>query len=443
MSGHRVIFSNYGLASRAGTECFLFDITRALQRRGTECGIFSPRLGPLAEEFRAEGITVWDTPDKIDWEPDFLHCHHIAEAMRLLRRFPNTPAIFMVHEPWLWQGLAPLTPQIQRYVAVDQLCRERLALDTSLAEASIPIVPNGVDLKRFLPRPPLPDKPQRALIFTSGTEHNKHLELAKTACHMLGIPLDEAGPAAGKPVEHPEKILPQYDLVFAKARCALEALSVGCAVVLLGSEGLGEIVTANRFDYLRSMNFGMGVLQSPLDIDLLVREIQLYDHKDATLVSQRIRTECSLDFTVSALEKVYQEVVTMPDSWIGEHSTVSLKAAAHVSEKVTSEAVALSQITEELNRSNHDLSQITEELNSANHELSQNIQNALETIEEQQIELEKQKSWAAHYRSKVKELRERIKKKHSPTSPISEPKSRSPLFISLKRSWQQLWRSPK
>lgn len=425
MSECRVIFSNFGLASRAGTECFLFDITRALQRRGMQCGIFSPRLGPLTGEFRAAGITVWDTPDAIDWEPDVLHCHHIAETVRLLHRFPKTPAIFMVHEPRLWQGLAPMTPQIQRYVAVDQLCRERLVLDTGLAAASIPVILNGVDLNRFLPRPPLPDKPQRALIFTSGAAHKGHLELARKACHTLGIPLDEAGPATEKRVEHPEEILPHYDLVFAKARCALEAMSVGCPVVLIGGEGLGEMVTSSRFDHLRAMNFGMGVLQSPLDLDILIRQIQRYDPHDAAMVSRRVRTECGLDFTVSALETLYLEVAAMPNSWIGKPSTVSLKATAHLSENLTSDVGALFEITEHLNR--------------ANHELSRNMQQLLQAGQEQNIELVRQKTRAEHYRSKVQELQTRIKKKTTPGT-VATPSQASHSF-SFPSIIKKLWPS--
>ena len=35
-----------------------------------------------------------------------------------------------------------------------------------------------------------------------------------------------------------------YDLVFAKARCALEAMAVGAAVVLCDTHGLGPMVTS-------------------------------------------------------------------------------------------------------------------------------------------------------------------------------------------------------
>lgn len=47
-----------------------------------------------------------------------------------------------------------------------------------------------------------------------------------------------------------------YDLVFAKARCALEAMAVGCAVVLCDVGGLGPLVTRAQVQHLRRWNFG-------------------------------------------------------------------------------------------------------------------------------------------------------------------------------------------
>ena len=49
------------------------------------------------------------------------------------------------------------------------------------------------------------------------------------------------------PTSRPEELLPKYDLVFAKARCALEAMATGCAVVLCDFAGLGSMVNPERF----------------------------------------------------------------------------------------------------------------------------------------------------------------------------------------------------
>src|SRR5262245_31349615 len=92
--------------------------------------------------------------------------------------------------------------------------------------------------------------------------------------------LDEATSSA-----QPEEILGRYDLVFAKARCALEAMAVGAAVVLCSSSGLGPMVTTGRLDQLRRLNFGRRSLREAIHPDAIEREIASYDAVDATEVS--------------------------------------------------------------------------------------------------------------------------------------------------------------
>ncbi|MDF1751660.1 MAG: glycosyltransferase [Verrucomicrobiales bacterium] len=361
MTERQIIFTNYGLSGQHGTEMFLWDVTRRLQSRGTRCGIFSPRLGPIAEAFRKEGIEVWDNPDEIDWEPDLLHCHHVSETVRILHRFPKTPALFMLHEPRLWQGYAPVTSRIERYVAVDHFCKQRLIREHNFEDNEITVIPNGVDTEKFNLRSPLPKIPRRALIFTSGGDPGKYLDVVRSTCTTLGIHLDEIGPAAGNSVKHPEDILPEYDLVFAKARCALEALCAGCSVIITGAEGFGGIVTSNRFDHFRRMNFGMGLLTLPLTEDSLIAQIKSYDSKDSERVTHRVRTECGVDQTVTALESLYVEIGAVNNSATTVAPQVSLEAAAHISKGITEEAVWLAKNVEHLNQVildlNHQLEQ--------------------------------------------------------------------------------------
>ncbi len=52
------------------------------------------------------------------------------------------------------------------------------------------------------------------------------------ACRRTQLTLDVIGAESGSVSTRPQDVLGQYDMVFAKARCALEALAVGSAVVL-------------------------------------------------------------------------------------------------------------------------------------------------------------------------------------------------------------------
>jgi hypothetical protein len=100
-----------------------------------------------------------------------------------------------------------------------------------------------------------------------------------------------------------------YDLVFAKARCAMEALAVGTAVILCDFAGTGPLVTSADFDRLKRLNFGIRTLSDKLNPDLLEREIARYDATDAAEVSRRIRSNSSLTGAVDNAVALYSELI--------------------------------------------------------------------------------------------------------------------------------------
>jgi hypothetical protein len=146
----------------------------------------------------------------------------------------------------------------------------------------------------------------------------------------MGIVLEVLGRTRGKPVPDPQAFLPRYDLVFAKARCALEAMAVGCAVVLCDVAGAGPMVTTHNYDALRPMNFGIGMMTAPVDSKHLRAEAERYDPYDAAAVSRRVRGEAGLVAAGQKWLDLYAEVLaewarTTPDR--GDEARV---AAAYV-----------------------------------------------------------------------------------------------------------------
>jgi hypothetical protein len=198
-------------------------------------------------------------------------------------------------------------PRILRYVAVDLCCRARIESVAAIPRERIEVIENAVNLTRFSTRPPLPARPKRALVFSN---RDQQLPEIKKACLQEGVTVDAVGADARIPVAEPEALLPAYDLVFAKARCALEAMCVGCAVVLCDFAGVGPMVTAERFDELRPRNFGGGFLTQPLKPEILRREIARYNPDDAAAVCVRARAEAGLQMAVAQWERLYEAVIT-------------------------------------------------------------------------------------------------------------------------------------
>lgn len=305
----RVLLTNGALVNRAGSELYLLEVATRLLALGHSPVAYSPLLGPLAAELRAATIPVVDDLAAVAEPPDVVHAQHHLPAMTALLHFQTVPAVFVSHGWAPWEEAPPRFPRILRYVAVDDTTRERLVSESGIPPERVEVILNFVDLERFQPRGSLPAAPRRALVLSNQASEANYLPAVREACARLGIELEVAGVAAGQPVARPEALLPGFDLVFAKGRAALEAMAVGAAVVLCDEPGTGPMVTAERFDRLRRLNFGIRALREPVTPDVLEREIRRYDPADAAEVSRRLRAQASLEGAVDQLAAVYERVI--------------------------------------------------------------------------------------------------------------------------------------
>jgi glycosyltransferase involved in cell wall biosynthesis len=307
--GLKILITNNTLAGRAGTELYVRDVAIELLKRGHTPVAYSTLLGAVADELRGATVPVIEHLDALATPPDLIHGHHHIETMTALLHFPGVPAIYFCHG-WLpWEELPPKFPRIVRYVAVDETCRDRLVHEHAIPEERVRLILNFVDLKRFKPRNPLPEKPMRALVFSNNATENGNLGAVRQACVSANIELDVVGGGVGNPTDRPEQLLPNYDLVFAKGRAALEALAVGTAVILSDAAGVGPLVTTANMQALRPLNFGIRTLQNPINPDSFIREIARYDARDAMEVSLRARRVASMDNTLDQLIALYEEVL--------------------------------------------------------------------------------------------------------------------------------------
>ena len=304
-----ILFTNNTLALRAGSELWVRDVCRALIGRGHRPVAFSLVLGEIAEELRAATVPVVSGLDKVGFTPDLIHGHHHIETLIAALHFPGVPIVHFCHGFLPWEEAPLYHPSIVRYVAVDAACVDRLTAEGGIAPERVDRLLNFVDLRRFAPRGPLPARPQRALVLSTLAEPGGYVETIREACQQSGIELEVAGPRLGRIIERPEELLAGVDLVFAKARTALEAMAAGCAVVLADVFGCGPLVTLNEFEQMRSCNFGIRLLREPHSVDWYRSQIAAYDAAEAGRVSARVRQDAGLDDAVDRLLAIYERAL--------------------------------------------------------------------------------------------------------------------------------------
>jgi Glycosyltransferase Family 4 len=307
-----VLFTNNALGPRGGTETYVRDVALALLRRGHRPAAFSLVHGDVAAELRRATIPVVDDVTRLGEAPDVIHGHHHLETLIAALAFPETPVVNFCHGWVPWEEMPLHHPAVRRYVAVDEVCVDRLVREEGLSPERIELLLNFVDLDRFRPRPPLPARPARALIMSHAATAGGYARSIRAACEAAGIAVDIVGAAAGNSTDAPEMLLPEYDLVFAKGRTALEALAVGCATVLADAAGAGPLVTPDNYDSLRGRNFGIRELTRRHDVAWYRAQIAPYCAQMAAQVSERVRAEAGMDPAIARLLDIYSAAIAAP-----------------------------------------------------------------------------------------------------------------------------------
>ena len=81
------------------------------------------------------------------------------------------------------------------------------------------------------------------------------------------------GRGVGRVVTDPERELVACDLVFATARCALEAIAAGAATIVMDGRGLAGVATRANLGMLRQHNFGARALREAVTVEAVEAEI--------------------------------------------------------------------------------------------------------------------------------------------------------------------------
>lgn len=324
----RILLTIQTLKGRPGGSLYVADLARELLRRGHRPMVYSPENGALGDELRSLTVPVVERLERVSVAPDLIHGNSPVETAAAVFRFPGSPAIYVCHGWDSPDARPPRLRQIMRYIAVDEACEDRLLCHEGIPPELVEVRFNAVDLDRFRPRNPLPSRPRRALVFSHYATEQDAVPVLREACRRAGIALEVAGEGTHSATAAPQYLLGRFDLVFAKARCALEALATGTAVIVCDAGGLAEMVTPENWRGLRRMNFGRRSLQRPVRVELVEQEIARYDAREAARVCAEVRASQGLAGAVEGFLGVYQEAINSFRTLPQPDAATDLAAAA-------------------------------------------------------------------------------------------------------------------
>ncbi len=208
----KILITNILLAMRTGTELLVEQTADWLRQHGHSPIIYAPLVGPLGEGMISRGHRVHDRIEQIQEPPDVIHGHHAGPTMTALAAFPSVPAMFVANSAESEYDRPPRHPNIRGYFAVSQFLRERWA-SRDIPAASFGILGNPVDLRLFPPRPPLPERPRKALLLA---KYDTQLDALREACRRCGLEVEEVGSGVGRVVGDLPARFREADIGFAR-----------------------------------------------------------------------------------------------------------------------------------------------------------------------------------------------------------------------------------
>lgn len=298
----RVLITNFVLEDGTGTEAYVRDVALRLVEVDRLPIIYTPRLGRFARRLIQDGIPVIDDLSQLSVTPDIIHGHHTLETAAAATRFPNVPVISFCHDAAAWHDTPLILPNVVHYVGVDQACYDRLLIQGNLSPDKVSLISNGVNLEKFPVRTSFAESPRSVLCFGNDfSEH--HLQIVRSAAP--GLKVKAIGLNSNKHNADPGSILPQFDIVLARGRCAREAIASGAATIAASVQGMASLVTPHNYDFLERNNFGRRILTKAFTVENIRQEIAKYDAVATKEVTSHHRHQYSLTNIVQQLTDLY------------------------------------------------------------------------------------------------------------------------------------------
>lgn len=307
-----ILWTNHGLARPGGTEIVTRDYVPELARRGHRVEVLTSRPGAIADELRSQGITVHETPATLGGGFDLIHGQHYLETTVALAALPGVPALFFCHgnpdRGWIEQPV--IHPRCLRLITNCDNLAHHLARTLPMPREDIGVVGNGYDPLRFPAARPVPAELRRALFFHNTlTRDSPEWQVALQACRQGGIELDAIGSGFGNPVADPERVLPEYDLVFAFGRSAMESIVSGCAVVLIGLQRSAGLVGIDDLEALDRSNFTRGRRILEVTSEAIAADLRAWQPAAAVALAAAVRERFTVAAMVDLLEREYSDLV--------------------------------------------------------------------------------------------------------------------------------------
>lgn len=283
----RIVLATHALEGPGGTESYSLTVAHELRRLGHRVTLTAERLGPMAELAEREGLVVARGLDDLPEECDAAIVHDAVMTGVIVKRFPDATIVHVAHSD-LFDHQLPVLVQgiVDAVVVLSDRVESRvraLALDVPIVRLRQPI-----DQERFAPAGPLAVRPRRALLLGNYLQGDRRAALVD-AWAAAGIEWLQVG-LPTQPQLDVRPAIAAADIVVAKGRAALEAMSCARAVYVYDAFGGDGWVTPACYPALEADGFAGQAMPTPRGPADLAADLADYRSSMGWLNHELVRT---------------------------------------------------------------------------------------------------------------------------------------------------------
>lgn len=265
-----LVLANAGFDGAGGTECYLLTLAEQLIRLGHTATIYTRNAGRHAEHARTRGVEVHDATEALPEHADVILTQDAIVAYDLRERYPAAFHVFRACSDVYDFELPPQLQNVVDLVLVNSDRYARLVKGTATAPPVLRLR-TPIDVERLVPLSAPRAAAQRIVLL--GNYPDRH-DLVTEAWGGPGIEIVQVGGAT--PSFDVTHALAGADIVVAKARAALDAMSCGRPVYLHDCFGGDGWVTPDAYPALEADNFAGQATDRIIDAEQMRADLAAY-----------------------------------------------------------------------------------------------------------------------------------------------------------------------
>lgn len=308
----KILFTVDEFTDPRGTQSGIIAMCSVLSKIGAEPRIYSPKLGECARLCHSYGLAKCSSNlmDLLPWDITWGNHQCLGDVSS------NAPRMQFIHDYANGKLIPNNNPVkgVDLYVPVTQTISDHLP-SLGIAPYRIgPVMPQAIDMMRFMPSTHMNEKPKRIAYVDSGHDMTmKYFPLVKQAVEAYGCEFLCAGP--DKLRWDVEVAYNLCDIVVASTRCAIEAMACGRNVVVMSSwdrshgVGLSGMVTPFNVKAHLETNY-MGTVQpKKVGVAELMTEFRNYDASRGRALRKHAESFHNAAMIVERLIKISKELI--------------------------------------------------------------------------------------------------------------------------------------